>query len=155
VEASPDDPLALALRALAQKERSVAELGEWLRSRGVAEQDTETVLSYLVEIGTLDDERFALRFAEDKREIAGWGNDRIRDALLARGVGSTALEAALGAEETGDELDRAVAALHERGFPLRGERERGKAYAFLTRRGFNADTAYEAIRRAANGSDLA
>jgi SOS response regulatory protein OraA/RecX len=35
------DALSLALRALGQKERSVAELGSWLRQRGVADDDAE------------------------------------------------------------------------------------------------------------------
>jgi regulatory protein len=89
----------LALKALARKERSVAELGEWLRGRGVAEDEAEAVVDHLVSIGTLDDARFALRFAEDKRQLSGWGSERIRAALLERGIAAEDIEAAL----TGDQ----------------------------------------------------
>jgi len=153
MESSPGDPLALALRALAHKERSVAELGEWLRERGVASEDAESVLNYLVEIDVLDDRRFAARYAEDKREIAGWGSERIRDALVKRGISSDDAEAAVAAE--GDELERALAVLAERSPDLDDEAGRGKAFGFLVRRGFGADLAYEAIRRAGDRPDLA
>lgn len=152
---SPADPLAQALQALATKERSVAEMGEWLRARRVSDEDVETVVSYLIEIGSLDDSRFATRFAEDKRHLAGWGTERIRDALIARGVGTEDVDHALGADESSDELDRAVAALRERGLELGDDRGRSRAFGFLTRRGFTADAAYEAIRRAEKGPDAA
>ena len=36
-----DEALGLALEALSRKERTVAELGEWLRSRGVEGEEVE------------------------------------------------------------------------------------------------------------------
>ena len=50
------------------------------------ESERIQVLTRLVEDGSIDDERFARRYAEDKRELAGWGPDRIREALAERGV---------------------------------------------------------------------
>ena len=43
-------------------------------------------MAELIELGELDDERFAFAFAEDKRELAGWGAERIEAALLDRGL---------------------------------------------------------------------
>jgi SOS response regulatory protein OraA/RecX len=147
-----EEPLAEALGALAQKERSVAELGEWLRDRGIPHEDAQAVLEHLIAIGTLDDAHFAARYAEDKRELAGWGSERIRDALLARGVGADDVEAALEGDE---ELGRAVSLLVERGVDLDDDRARGRAFGLLARRGFGAELAYEAIRRASGHPDLA
>ena len=45
--------------------------------RGVPEEELEEAVSRLVEAGALDDEVFARRYAEDKRELRGWGPDRI------------------------------------------------------------------------------
>ena len=70
------DALSLALRALGRKERSVAELGSWLRQRGVADDDAEQAIGHLIETEVLDDARFARRYAEDKRELSGWGSER-------------------------------------------------------------------------------
>jgi regulatory protein len=149
------EPLALALRALAAKERTVAELGEWLLARGVEEQEAAIVVDQLVEIGTLDDERFARRFAEDKRDLARWGSERIRDALLGRGVESPAVEAALAAEDREAETGRAAAILLERGADLSDERGRERALGLLARRGFESELAYDAVRRASRDPDLA
>ena len=146
------DALTLALRALGQKERSVAELGSWLRQRGVADDDAEQAIGHLIETDVLDDARFAQRYAEDKRELSGWGNERIRAALIERGVSVAEAEAAVGGEDAELELQRAVALLRERGAALEDERERGRALGLLARRGFESDLAYEAIRRARAGA---
>ncbi len=139
--------MALALRALGRKERTTAELAEWLRERGVGEIELGEVVSALIEAGGLDDSRFALRFAEDKRELKRWGPGRIREALEARGVPREDVEAALADEDEEDQLERALAALSERRMPCDSEAERSRALALLARRGFGLELAYEAVRR--------
>lgn len=143
-----DEPLALALAMLARKERSVAELGEWLRGRGVGEDEIAGVIDHLVSVEALDDTRFAERFAEDKRAISGWGPERIAAALRERGVSESDIEAALIAEDGETELDRAVGLLGQRGADLGDDRGRNRAFGLLVRRGFGSETAYEAVRRA-------
>jgi regulatory protein len=146
------DALSLALRALGRKERSVAELGSWLRRRGVADDDAEQAIGHLIETEVLDDARFARRYAEDKRELSGWGSERIRAALIERGVPVADAEAAVGSEGAEPELERAVALLRDRGAALEEERGRNRALGLLARRGFGSDLAYEAIRRARAGA---
>jgi regulatory protein len=143
-----EESLALALGTLARKERSVAELGAWLRGRGVQEEEVADVLDHLVSVGALDDTRFAERFAEDKRTISGWGAERIAAALRERGVAEADVEAALGGEDGEQELERAVSLLTERGLDLGDDRGRSRALGLLIRRGFDSETSYEAIRRA-------
>ena len=143
-----DEPLALALQALSRKERTVAEMGSWLHARGVGTDDVEAVVGHLAETGTLDDRRFAERYAEDKRELSGWGEERIRMALAQRGVADEHISEVLQAGDE-DEASRAAAALQARGASLCDALERNKALGFLVRRGYSADVAYEAIRRAA------
>jgi regulatory protein len=143
----PDEALSLALGALAQKERTVAELGEWLRGRGVEAEQADEVVEGLIEGGVIDDARYAQRYAEDKRELQGWGSERIRSALLERGISAEDAEEALG--EGGEaEIDQAVRLLRDRGFALEAAAERQRALGLLARRGYEAEVAYEAIRRA-------
>ncbi len=143
-----EEPLSLAIGALARKERSVTELSGWLRRRGAGEAEIADVVDHLVSAGALDDERFARRFAEDKRALAGWGRERIAAALRERGVCEADVETAISAEDSEQELERAVGVLEERGAEIGDDRARNRALGLLVRRGFDSDTAYEAIRRA-------
>jgi len=143
---SSSDSLALALTALSHKERSVAELGRWLGERGVAAEEAEEALAHLIEVGAVDDARFAARYAEDKRELSGWGSERIRAALLERGVGRADVEAAIGLDDEVTEVERAVALVRDRGTELGDERARSRALGLLARRGYGSEVAYEAIR---------
>lgn len=141
-----DDAFELALQALGRKERSTRELADWLAERGVEADDVETVVARLTEDGALDDERFALRYAEDKRELAGWGAERIRDALLARGIAPEHIEAAVAADSATVQVRRASDLLARRERGLESEADKASALGFLTRRGYSYEVAHEAIR---------
>jgi regulatory protein len=142
------EALELAVAALARKERTVAEMRAWLRSRGCAQPEAEAAIERLIEIGELDDARFARRFAEDKRELRGWGSERIAEALEARSVGAEEIAAALGAEDEGAQVERAARLLAARGDALADEPARARALAYLVRRGYGSEVAYEAVRHA-------
>ena len=143
-----DEPLSLALKALEQKERTVAEMGSWLRARGVEPNEVEDVVDRLICDGVLDDGRYAQRYAEDKRQIKRWGNGRIRAALLDRGISAEDAEQALGEADGGQEIERALELLGDRGAALTDALERQRALALLVRRGYDSEVAYEAIRQA-------
>ena len=139
------DAFERALEALGYRERTTAELNAWLVERGFTAAEIEAALGRLIEIGELDDERFAKRYAEDKRELRGWGADRIRAELAARGLAEDLVELAL-ADEPGGDLARALALLEARGEVPDDDRSRGRALAFLARRGYDSELAYEAVR---------
>jgi regulatory protein len=143
------DAFEVALAALRRKERTSAELDGWLRQRGYAGEEVDATVSGLTEAGELDDERFALRYAQDKRELRGWGAERIREALAARKVPSALIEVALEAEPRDAAVDRATELLTRRGRPVGNDAERSRALGFLTRRGYEYEVAYEAVRIAA------
>lgn len=144
----PADPFVVAVGALRRKERAAVELAEWLRRRGYGDGEVDATLARLVEAGELDDERFARRYAEDKRALRGWGSERIREGLGSRGIAEPLIEAALEADSEVDELARAAALLASRNRPLADEPDRARALGFLTRRGYGYEIAHEAIRRA-------
>jgi len=144
--ADDDAALELALRALGRRERSSSELRSWLANRGVAEDEAEAVVAHLEGIGQLDDARFARRYADDKRELAGWGSERIREALLARGVAPEDIEPAVAADGPSEQLERASALLVRRAQPLDSERSRARALGYLTRRGYPYEVAHAALR---------
>lgn len=141
-----DELLAKALAALGRKALTEAEMREWLAGREVEEEEAERVISFLTENLALDDRAFAVAFASDKRELSGWGKDRIREVLLRRGVERRLVEEALSSDVGESEVDRAVRVLKERGADLGDDRGRQRALGLLARRGYDAEEAYAAIR---------
>lgn len=106
------------------------------------------MIALLGEAGAIDDASFARRYAEDKRELAGWGPDRIARALEARGVTTQHVEAALAPEDDRRQLERATELLLRRGADLGSDRDRERSLALLVRRGYPLELAYEAVRAA-------
>jgi regulatory protein len=141
-----NDAFARALEALGRKERTRAELEGWLDERGFDPDDVASAIELLIATDALDDVRFARRYAEDKRELRGWGPERIRAALVSRGVPPDLVEEALGDDGHADQIERAVQLLERRGEGLDGDRERVRALAYLTRRGYDHEVAYAAVR---------
>ncbi len=144
----PDEILAGALAAIGRKERTVAEMEQWLEERVVEPEEQARVIAYLTDNLALDDARFAEAFAADKRELSGWGSERIEETLRRRGIRQDLIRSAL--ERPGDEseVDRAARVLAEKRVDLGDERGRGRAMGMLARRGYSAEDAYAAIRRA-------
>ena len=136
-----------AVEVLSHKERTAAELGAWLAGRGFEPAEIEAAVELLVETGGLDDERFARQFASDKRELRGWGPERIREALAGRGLERGLIASAI-AEDHPDQLRRALALLERRGEAPLDEAARGRALAFLARRGYDSELAHDAVRAA-------
>ena len=111
--------------------------------------DDETAVAALGELrrqGAVDDGRYARNFVHDRRELDGWGAERIRERLEEAGVEREVIDAALG--ENGEaELGAAVAVLARRMEPPDDDRARARAFGLLVRKGYESDLAYEAVRR--------
>lgn len=149
-----DKVLAKALGAIGRKERTVAEMRQWLEAREVEGDEIDRVINFLIENEALDDRKFAFAYVDDKRRISGWGQTRIRESLLKRGLGrdliqealeQAALDSVTGEEES--EVDRAARVLEERGADLSDDPGRSRALGLLARRGYSSEEAYAAIRR--------
>lgn len=110
------------------------------------EESLADVMHRLSEDGALDDERFARRYAEDKREISGWGPERIRQSLRERGLDDSLIEEALASESRDEQLARAFDLLHSREVEVTEPDQRRKALGLLARRGFDSEVAYDALR---------
>lgn len=138
----------LAVRALSRRERTVQEMREWLAGRDVDEAEADEAVARLIEMDQLDDERYAALFAQDKRELSGWGPTRICESLVERGVERHVAEAAAGGESQDELAERAADLLRTRSDRLDDDSGRGRALAFLARRGYELEVAYAAVRLA-------
>jgi regulatory protein len=151
--------LTLAYRYLNRRDRTETEVRDHLDGKGIDAGDVEQVIAALRDQGFVDDARYARLLAEDKRNLEGWGSERIRRTLSARGIDRELIEGALAGDGDGDEqettteIDRAVAVLGRR-FPTppRERRERDRALAVLLRKGYDVELALDALAR--HGSDV-
>jgi regulatory protein len=142
-----DRSLASAHSALGRREHTVVEMRRLLERKSVDPAILESVIAELCGAGLLDDERFAHRFAGDKRELEQWGTQRIVSELQRRGVGPEDVAAAIGGRAHRDELDTALVLLERRlPDPPRDDRARDRAWRLLVRRGYEPELAYEAVR---------
>jgi regulatory protein len=130
-------------------------MAEWLRSRGVGDAELQEAIERLAEAGALDDEHFAVRFAEDKRALRDWGPDRIAEALRARGVAEDVIVAAVGTEGADELVDRALVLLDKHGASAEDDESRARALALLARRGYPLELAYDAVRALEHRSEAA
>ena len=117
--------------------------------------EVDEVIALLIEADAIDDASFARRYAEDKRQLAGWGPDRISAAGTGRGVAPEQKQGAQGGEGVVGQLNRAGGRLRDRGMGCGSERERERALGLLVRRGYPLELAYEAVRRVERFADAA
>jgi regulatory protein len=145
----------LAWRALNRREHTVAELRRWLERKRVEPEMVATVLDELIEGGWLDDAGYAMRFAEDRRNLDGWGSERIARRLRALEVDESHVDAALGVRAGEQELDAALDLLRQRfPEPPRTPRDVQRALGALVRKGYELDLAYDALRRHAGAGEF-
>ena len=138
----------LAWRALNRRDHTVAEIARALARKRVEPAVIDTVVGELCEQGYLDDERFAQRFAEDRRRLDGWGAERIERRLLALGIDGDLVAAAVECQDANGELEAALELLRRRfPDPPATPRDCERALGVLVRKGYELELAHDAIRR--------
>ena len=139
--------LQLAYSYLNKRDRTEAEVRAHLSRQDLPDAEVDAAVSELLELGYLDDARYARLFVEDKRALEQWGSDRIRRSLTERGIDRELIEAALAAADPdGDELGRALALLRQRfPDPPADRRERDRALGVMVRKGFDSELALDAL----------
>ena len=138
--------IELAYRTLSTRDRTIAEVRTFLARKRFGPQAIDHAIAELTAARSLDDERFARLFAEDKRGIERWGSQRIERDLHRRGVPDHLIEAALEGTGRDEEFATAIDLLSEKLPPCESDRDRDRAWSFLVRKGYEPELAYEAVR---------
>jgi regulatory protein len=137
---------ATAIRMLARREHSHAELSRRLVARGGDPQEVERVLDALEREGYLSDARFAQLLVA--RKAARFGKRAIAGAMRARGVDADTAKEALRTLGDADELARARDTWARRfKAPPADERARARQVRFLLARGYALSIALEVVGR--------
>jgi regulatory protein len=144
--------LAHALRILARRDSSVAELVRKLSDKGFAESVVAETVVRLQESGYLDDRRFARQWAESAiRNGRGYGL-RLRLELARYGVPAeivTDLLSSLAAEyDETETIDGLLKRKFAEFYPASAsDREKRRVIQYLQRRGFSTAAIFHAFRK--------
>jgi regulatory protein len=143
-----EDALQRALRFLAYRPRSEAEVRGDLARRGFSPATIEPSVEKLRSLNYIDDERFARDWARSRVENNGYGPKRIAQELITKGVeGSTVRDTVRETFGQGAEAKSARAILEKqfRNKNLKDPTVRRRAAAFLQRRGYGSTIIFDLL----------
>jgi regulatory protein len=148
--ASGDDVYKRALKLLAYRSRSGAELSQKLARAGFSSQEIEGALAKLRGLKLLDDEAFARSFARDRIENRGYGPLRVERELRFKGVAKAVIAEVLKESfdrERDSARSRAILERRFRGRDLKDLKTARRAVAYLRRRGYRDAVIAEVLRQ--------
>ena len=144
-----DNAYLTALRHLARRELSEAQIRQRLSRRGFTSDDIDSALTRLRKDGSVDDARVAAAIARSQLSIKKRGERRVRREIEAAGISSALAERAV-AEVYGEvDADALLAAAIDRRLGTRrldDDREMARIYRYLVGQGFESDKAMTALR---------
>lgn len=145
----PPSPKVLAVRWLARRDYSRAELAMRLHRRGVDKEAIERTLDELAAAGYLSDARYAQAVVVQR--AGRYGTRAIVQTLKERGVASGDVEQAIAPLRQRHELDDARALWQRRfGNPPADDREKARQVRYLQARGYSLSTVLRVLRTIGN-----
>ncbi|MEP7330441.1 MAG: regulatory protein RecX [Betaproteobacteria bacterium] len=142
----------MAVRYLARRDFSRAELAQRLAQRGIEVEVIERTLDELMASGYLSDERYAAAVVAQR--TGRYGKRAIAYALKEKGIDATAAEAAMAPLALVDEFDHAQALWQQRfGKPPASDRDKARQVRFLQARGFGLSVVLRVLRAAGQNVD--
>jgi len=151
-KAERTNPWAEALRILTRRDYSQFELRQRLRDKGFEQDLIETALQRCLELGYLDDQRYALNRATSLMRQGRAVGQRVLYDLRKHGIDEEVANRALEqARESCDETSLLTSLLEKRfpGFSYNAapDKERRRVVHFLQRRGFTIDLIMQQLLR--------
>jgi regulatory protein len=148
----PASPKVLAVRMLARREYSRAELAQRLLRKGIARDDIEHALDELAEAGYLSDARYANAVVAQRS--GRYGKRAIAYALREKGIAAPEALAAMAPLAATDELADATALWRQRfGTAPANQKEKARQVRFLLSRGYGMSVALRVLRMAGASAD--
>ena len=148
----PPSAKVLAVRMLARRDYSRAELSQRLARRGIAPDDIKAALDDLASAGYLSDARYAHALVAQRS--GRYGKRAIAHVLREKGIDAPDAQAAMAPLAASDELADASALWRQRfGTAPANQREKAKQVRFLLSRGYGLSVALRVLRAAGSAID--
>lgn len=144
---------------LARRIHSKRELENKLRQKKYEIDLINEVLNDLVEKRIINDESFALHFADEKINRKKWGFMKVKSELIKKGISSELIDKALKSYSTPESQNETAAVLAKKKLNIISKREsdpqkiKRKILSYLVSRGFSYDTTIEVIQSLLKESD--
>ncbi|MEN9332453.1 MAG: hypothetical protein RLZZ94_1543 [Bacteroidota bacterium] len=126
----------------AYQERAQQEVRDKLYDFGLHKEEVEQLLTRIISEGFVNEERFAISFANGKLNQLGWGRVKIRYALKAKKVSDYCIKKAISSLDEDKYIQILEDAFHKRNkmekekHPLK---RKYKLMSYLASRGFEQD----------------
>jgi regulatory protein len=143
----PASPKVLAVRMLARREYSRAELTQRLARKGIPHEEIERALDALAADGYLSDARYANAVVAQR--TGRYGKRAIAYALREKGISAPDAQLAMAPLADTDELADATALWQQRfGVAPSNQREKARQVRFLQSRGYGLSVVLRVLRAA-------
>jgi regulatory protein len=145
---------AICLRMLTDRARTLAELAEALRRRGIPRAVAVQVLRRFSEVGLIDDAAFADQWVRSRHRSGALGRQALAEELRRKGVPGELATGALAEVDEAAERRRAreLVSRRLRTLPVSTSDERARAarrlLGMLARKGYPAGLAHTVVREA-------
>lgn len=133
----------------AYRERCHSEVRSRLYDYGLFGDDVEELIAEMIQLGYLDETRFAKAFVRGKFLYNHWGRDKIRRALLAKQVSETCIELGMTELNESDYYQKLEKLAITRSASLRESNpfvKNQKVARYLIGKGFEHNLVWEVIR---------
>lgn len=143
------DPYEVAVRYLASRPKSVAEIGRHLRSKRYDDDAIALAIDKLRAQRYVDDEAFARWWLEQRERFKPRGDRALRSELMQKGVSRDVVDVVLGERAPDADVEQAKRALSRpltRWAALPPAERKRKIQTYLATRGFSYGTIEEVMR---------
>ena len=144
----PEKIRSRIIRYCAYRERSTSEVRSKLKELRVKPQLQEKLLTFLLDEGFVNDERFSEVFTNGHFRLKKWGRNKIRIGLIQKGIDESTIQRALEGIDTNEYVQtlKLLAENKYKSLDISDEFVRkGKTAAYLARKGYESDLIWEQL----------
>jgi regulatory protein len=146
---TPAEALAKISRYCAYQERSHHEVRTKLYDYGLYTNEVDELISQIITLGFLNEERFAKAFAGGKFRVKKWGRLKIQHELQAQGLTKNCIQRGLNEIDNSDYRKTLTQLLKKKLAELNDEnlfKKRDKAARFAIGKGYEPEIVWEYLK---------
>ncbi len=145
---SSREALARLQKICSLQEKCISDIMLKLKTWEISEQERDKIIDSLKRDKFIDEERYAVFYVRDKYKINKWGREKIKYALLNKGLLDEVIETALSEIKVEQYDDTLKELLTKKKKEIKSKNLyeiRGKLIRFGTQRGYSFDIVYKLV----------